>query len=302
MILTKEVKVYYNGQARQYYESKGYIFPKQWVKFNHTHNRMVYRPVRGSYIIVPISDLNPNSNTDIEWKCDLCDNIGHTTYKRYLQSTKLYDGMKLCDQCRQKYLSKKQRGDKDVEDTRRRCVENTEFIQICLNRDNYTCKICGSKEQLQVHHLSSYAKYPQLRYEPTNGVTLCKKCHDLFHNTYGRIDFTKEDFIKFSKLNLEDFINNKGEVNPSRICYCYEDDEYIYNIHDYCQKYGYADTNLYQHLKRKIMAFHHKHYFWKDDVANKTREEIKLMVDAIEQNRKIIRKGDYTSAIDGATN
>ena len=87
MILTKEVKVYYNGQARQYYESKGYIFPKQWVKFNHTHNRMVYRPVRGSYIIVPISDLNPNSNTDIEWKCDLCDNIGHTTYKRYLQST-----------------------------------------------------------------------------------------------------------------------------------------------------------------------------------------------------------------------
>ena len=299
MILTKEVKVYYNGQVQKYYESKGYIFPKQWVKFNHTHNRMVYRPTRDSFIIVPISDLNPNSNANIEWKCDLCDNTGHTTYKRYLQSIKLYDGMKLCDHCRQRYISQRDRNYNELNVRKRHCVENTDFIKYCLNRDNYKCRICNSNENLQVHHLKSYKKYPELRYEPTNGITLCKCCHQLFHHIYGIYNFTKEDFIIFSQLNLNDFINDKGEINHARICYCYEDDEYIYNIKEYCNKYGWHDTNLYQHLRRKTMAFHHKHYFWKDDIINKTRKEIKLMVDAIEQNRKIIRKGDYISAIDG---
>ena len=296
MLLTKEVEVKYNGQVGKYYESKGYKFPREYVPYNHEKpHQIVYRPTRNSSIIVSIEDLNPNSSAIVEWKCDLCDTTGTTTYKRYLQSTKLYDGMKLCDHCRQRYVSQRDRNYDEFSNNirKRHCVENTDFLRYCLSRDNYQCRICGSKENLQGHHLNSYKNYPELRYEPTNGITLCKNCHQLFHNIYGRYNFTKENFIKFSKLNLDDFINDKGEVNHARICYCYEDDEYIYNIKEYCIQHGWFDTNLYRHLKRHIMAFHHKHYFWKDEIDVMSREEIKNMVVEIESHRKLIRKGDF---------
>ena len=54
-----------------------------------------------------------------------------------------------------------------------------------FNRDNYTCKCCGKKGgRLQAHHIKGYKKYPKLRYELNNGITLCIKCHQKTDN-YG---------------------------------------------------------------------------------------------------------------------
>jgi len=48
-----------------------------------------------------------------------------------------------------------------------------------FERDNYTCQKCGVKNcYLEAHHKKSWAKYPKLRYILTNGITLCKKCHN----------------------------------------------------------------------------------------------------------------------------
>ena len=44
-------------------------------------------------------------------------------------------------------------------------------------RDNYTCQECGSKRNLQAHHIRQVALYPDLVYELSNGITLCKTCH-----------------------------------------------------------------------------------------------------------------------------
>ena len=44
-------------------------------------------------------------------------------------------------------------------------------------RDCYVCQNCGTKKDLQAHHIKPWQRYPDLRYEVENGITLCRKCH-----------------------------------------------------------------------------------------------------------------------------
>lgn len=50
-----------------------------------------------------------------------------------------------------------------------------------LKRDNHSCRHCGRKEKLQAHHIKSFAKYVKQRYQRSNGLTLCEKCHRAEH-------------------------------------------------------------------------------------------------------------------------
>ncbi len=49
--------------------------------------------------------------------------------------------------------------------------------QEVLQRDNSSCCICGSKDNLDTHHIKSFYKYPELRYNIDNGKILCFECH-----------------------------------------------------------------------------------------------------------------------------
>lgn len=56
--------------------------------------------------------------------------------------------------------------------------------KLVLERDNYTCQICGGKESdLNVHHIKCFSLYPESRFDVNNGITLCKKCHINLHKT-----------------------------------------------------------------------------------------------------------------------
>ena len=52
-----------------------------------------------------------------------------------------------------------------------------------LERDEFTCMNCftnkerGHKSYMTAHHIKQFAFYPELRYDLSNGVTLCPKCH-----------------------------------------------------------------------------------------------------------------------------
>lgn len=51
-----------------------------------------------------------------------------------------------------------------------------------LHRDRFTCQSCGSKENLHGHHIKSWAKYPNFRFDISNGLTLCERCHYSAHS------------------------------------------------------------------------------------------------------------------------
>ncbi len=48
-----------------------------------------------------------------------------------------------------------------------------------FRRDRFKCRRCGGKRQLQAHHIRTWSDAPELRLIVVNGITLCKKCHQL---------------------------------------------------------------------------------------------------------------------------
>ena len=67
-------------------------------------------------------------------------------------------------------------------------------------RDNYTCQLCGRYGiPLNSHHLNSWDAFEDQRYDLNNGLTLCVRCHDRFHNVYGRGKNTRFQFLQFKK-------------------------------------------------------------------------------------------------------
>lgn len=57
----------------------------------------------------------------------------------------------------------------------------SKFRNEVLKRDHCQCCKCGSRENLEVHHIKPFAKYPKLRTVVNNGETLCSKCHKSLH-------------------------------------------------------------------------------------------------------------------------
>jgi hypothetical protein len=59
------------------------------------------------------------------------------------------------------------------------------------------CQACGSNYLLTAHHIIPYSECVELRYDVSNGITLCEQCHREFHSTYGRKNIGKEHIERF---------------------------------------------------------------------------------------------------------
>jgi 5-methylcytosine-specific restriction endonuclease McrA len=56
--------------------------------------------------------------------------------------------------------------------------EFKEWRKAVFERDNFTCQFCGIRGgYLEPDHIKPFAYYPLLRFDITNGRTLCRPCH-----------------------------------------------------------------------------------------------------------------------------
>ena len=85
--------------------------------------------------------------------------------------------------------------------------DNWDFHKIrrlIIYRDKSTCRDCGRKEYLEVHHINGRGDN-----SPESLITLCRFCHDKRHGTK---NIQRIPFIK--KLMLEKGITILGDVAP----------------------------------------------------------------------------------------
>lgn len=96
-----------------------------------------------------------------------------------------------------------------VENDERHSYEYRKWRKDIYERDNFTCQCCGktiNDSKLNAHHILNFSEYEELRYENSNGITLCDECHSpnvkgSFHSIYGTHNNTKNQ--------LEEYIRNK---------------------------------------------------------------------------------------------
>ena len=50
-----------------------------------------------------------------------------------------------------------------------------------LKRDHYQCRHCSATNHLDAAHIIPKSRAPTLRYHLSNGITLCRTCHEYFH-------------------------------------------------------------------------------------------------------------------------
>ena len=61
-----------------------------------------------------------------------------------------------------------------------------------IKRDNAQCKICGSKEDLQVHHICSKYRFNEKNHIETL-MLLCNNCHETIHKYFKACDVLREN-------------------------------------------------------------------------------------------------------------
>ena len=146
-----------------------------------------------------------NAHQRLQYQCE----NGHTAYVTY-NKFKTGDGCRKCFYLRNRGENHPNYNPNLSEEDRiinRDYVEYHNWRLSVYKRDKYRCVICGSKKDINAHHLHNYADYPLLRIDVGNGATLCLCCHVGFHSKYGKVKNTVEQFEEYKNSLVMSLVN-----------------------------------------------------------------------------------------------
>ena len=63
-----------------------------------------------------------------------------------------------------------------------------DWTRLVLDRDDWTCQQCLSRTNLDAAHIVPRT-HAETRLDVDNGVTLCRRCHQIFHADPVRFDY-----------------------------------------------------------------------------------------------------------------
>lgn len=105
-----------------------------------------------------------------------------------------------CKHCRYERTAQALRKEDTVQRPRPDNWQTKLWREAVYERDNYTCMKCGEKGgYLNAHHIVGFTQDESLKYDVSNGATLCQPCHTMFHRKYGYKRFSAEDFGVYIK-------------------------------------------------------------------------------------------------------
>lgn len=298
-LISEYVEVVLSGSNVSYYKNLGYKIP---TEFDTKKNKYIVK--RGTKILVKVSDLQPNSQVLVDVSCDNCSKEYKKSYAKY--NTQNHDGKTYCQSCVMSVLYSGENhhlwNDNKTQEERevgRNYPEYTEFIKSVLARDNYTCQCCGKeRSDIEVHHLYGYSGFPQYRIDQTQALTLCRTCHQSFHNwhvqKYGfenKGNCTREQYEEWFGDVVEKLQKYNGELQTAKRFYCYEDDCVYDSITKYAKSHNISPAQIYRVCNKESNTCQGKHYMWHDEYVNMSKIELKEYFENVDiQNRMYGRK------------
>ena len=154
-----------------------------------------------------------------------CDNCGETLLLTQWECNR--SDMHYCDRdCMKEHRNKIgfyklennfnwQGGLKPIHTAIRNLDEYKQWRNNVYRRDHYKCVLCESKD-IHAHHLIPLGLICKIQgvkdtvdaldcsmlWNVSNGVTLCKECHNELHSMYGNRNCTAENFEEFKQLKI----------------------------------------------------------------------------------------------------
>ena len=90
----------------------------------------------------------------------------------------------------------------------------SDWAEQVIKRDS-NCVLCGSKQNLEAHHIFKVNEFDDAYLDLNNGITLCKSCHKKYHDKYGldcNIKNLLEIKLELSNPSYKRLIKNHGNA------------------------------------------------------------------------------------------